>query len=186
MILIIDNFDSFTFNLFQYCLINKKKCVVKRNNEIDISWIGNEKIEAIILSPGPGTPNNAGNTMKVIANFYNKIPILGICLGHQAIGEFFGANLKKAAHIFHGKTSEIIHNNDILFNNIPQNAAFMRYHSLILEDVKLPLIVSAYTTDNEIMALRHNELKIFGVQFHPESILSPHGFKLIENFISIL
>lgn len=186
MILIIDNFDSFTYNLYQYFLIGGKNCIVKRNNEVDIAWIEKQNFEAIVLSPGPGKPVEAGITMQVIQAFHHKMPILGICLGHQALGEFFGAKLIKASNIFHGKTSEIFHENDLLFENIPQQTPFMRYHSLILSEVKSPLMVTAYTKENEIMALRHESLKIFGVQFHPESILSPFGMQIIKNFIACI
>lgn len=183
MILLLDNYDSFTFNL-QHCLLQlNAECLVKRNDECSAGEILEMNLEAIVLSPGPGRPLGAGVMDELIAKSFDKIPILGICLGHQAIGEFFGAQLVHAKNIMHGKTSELIFENHFLFQNIQQPFEVMRYHSLILEGIeKTTLKIIARTKENEPMAIIHPEKKIFGVQFHPESILTPQGMQLIKNW----
>lgn len=184
MVLLIDNYDSFTYNLYDYISQLNYECKVVRNNEITILGISEMKnLEAIVLSPGPGIPENAGIMPEILTHFYNKIPILGICLGHQAIGEFFGAKLIKAKNPMHGKTSILIPEKHFLFNGIVEKFPVMRYHSLILEDIKLPLKTIAETENNEIMAIAHQDLPIVGIQFHPESILTENGLLLIQNFL---
>lgn len=183
MVLLIDNYDSFTYNLVDYICQLSYECKVFRNDEISVEEISKLKnIEAIVLSPGPGIPKNAGIMMSVIENFHQRIPILGICLGHQALGEFFGNKLIKAKHPMHGKTSKIFFENHYLFNAIEKPFEVMRYHSLILEHLEKPLIKIAETKDKTIMALAHESLALVGIQFHPESILTENGLLLLKNF----
>lgn len=185
MVLLIDNYDSFTYNLYDYIKQLGFDCKVFRNDEISILEINAiENLEAIVLSPGPGIPKNAGIMPEVLAQFYDKIPILGICLGHQAIGEFFGAKLVKANKPMHGKTSEIIPKKHFLFNGIIGDFEVMRYHSLLLENVSKPLEIIAETKSKEVMAIAHHSLPIIGIQFHPESILTKNGLIMIQNFLS--
>jgi anthranilate synthase/aminodeoxychorismate synthase-like glutamine amidotransferase len=185
MILIIDNYDSFTYNLYHYFIeCGEKNVLVKRNDQISILEIKNQKPKAIVLSPGPCTPNEAGICLDVIKNFKGNIPIFGVCLGHQTIGQAFGGRIIKTTPM-HGKISEIYHNNKTLFNNIPSPFKATRYHSLIIEKKTCPknLNIIAQTKDEIIMAVADENLKIYGVQFHPESIASEYGHQIIRNFL---
>ncbi len=187
MILLLDNYDSFTYNLRDYILQCGKECRVIRNDEMSLDEIEKLHFSSAIISPGPKTPHEAGITMKFIERFHQTKPMFGICLGHQAIGEFFGAKLVKAIKPMHGKTSLISHNKNYLFNNLPLEFAVMRYHSLILSELeKTPLQITATTEENEVMAIQHPTLKIAGVQFHPESILTPHGLQLMKNWFEYI
>ena len=191
MILMIDNYDSFTFNIVQYLGELGADVLVKRNDEISIDEIKTLNPERIVISPGPCTPNEAGVSLEVVKNFFEYKPILGVCLGHQTIGQAFGGKIVSAKKIMHGKTSKIIHDGDYLFRNIEQKFTATRYHSLVIDPDSLPdsLIITAKTDDNdnesEIMGVRHKDYKLFGVQFHPESILTESGHKLLENFINV-
>lgn len=182
MVLLIDNFDSFTYMLRDYVLQCGLQCLTCRNNEIDPAEIIRLGGTSILISPGPGRPERAGITRQVIANFAGRLPILGICLGHQAIGQFFGAELLKAEKPMHGKTSRVLLGKHPIFKEIPQQTEVMRYHSLILKNIKPPMEVIAKTETGEVMAIAHQEFKLVGLQFHPESILSPHGFQIINNW----
>ena len=190
MILMIDNYDSFTFNIVQYLGELGADVLVKRNNEISIDEIKALDPERIVISPGPCTPNEAGVSIEVVKNFCMYKPILGVCLGHQTIGQAFGGKIVSAKKIMHGKTSKIIHDGDYLFSDIEQNFTATRYHSLVIDPDSFPesLIITARTDDSgnesEIMGVRHKDYKLFGVQFHPESILTEFGHKLLENFIN--
>lgn len=191
MILMIDNYDSFTFNIVQYLGELGADVVVKRNDEVSIDEIEKLNPDRIVISPGPCTPNEAGVSIDVVKNFYQKKPILGVCLGHQAIGQAFGGKIVSAKRIMHGKTSKINHDGDYLFENIQQNFTATRYHSLVIDEESLPdsLIITARTdeseNESEIMGIRHKECRLFGVQFHPESILTESGHKLLENFLNV-
>ena len=188
MILLIDNYDSFTYNLFQYLGEVEEDIIVKRNDEITISEIEELSPTAIVISPGPGRPEEAGISMEVIQQFYKKTPILGICLGHQAIGAAFGANVIGAKQIMHGKTSQIEHTGTDLFAGQEQPLTVMRYHSLVVEKASLPdeLEVTATSLDDhEIMALKHKEYPLYGLQFHPESIGTRTGKQLLHEFYKI-
>lgn len=183
MILLLDNYDSFTYNLWHYLLQLNEECIVKRIDEITIEEIEKLNPNAIVLSPGPGKPEDSGVMNEVIKHFFKTIPILGICLGHQAIGEFFGARLMHAETPMHGKTSELIFQNHILFQNILTPQLVMRYHSLLLKEVEnTPLKIIATTNEHEIMAIEHPDYKITGLQFHPESILTPDGMTILRNW----
>ena len=191
MILMIDNYDSFTFNIVQYLGELGANVVVKRNDEVSIDEIEKLNPDRIVISPGPCTPNEAGVSIDVVKNFYQKKPILGVCLGHQTIGQAFGGKIVSAKRIMHGKTSKINHDGDHLFENIQQNFTATRYHSLVIDEESLPdsLIITARTdeseNESEIMGIRHKEYRLFGVQFHPESILTQSGHKLLENFLNV-
>ncbi len=186
MILLIDNFDSFTFNLYDYLKQSGADVMVKRNNEITIQQISQLSPSAIVISPGPGKPEDAGITMNIIDQFQQKIPILGICLGYQAIGVYYGAELIKSPVPVHGKTSEIIHDNDDVFKNIPQQTEVMRYHSLNITNIPPCINLIAKTfIHNEPMALKHVTLPLYGFQFHPESILTTHGKQILNNWLSL-
>ena len=188
MILIIDNYDSFTYNLVQYLGELGAKMSVIRNDEYSVEEIENDlNPTKILISPGPGTPDKAGISLSVIERFAEKLPILGVCLGHQAIGQFFGGKVVRSPKPIHGKPSMISHNNKGLFKNLKNSFEVGRYHSLIVERKSLPdcFEISAETKDGLIMGLSHKELKIEGVQFHPESILTSEGKKLLQNFLNI-
>ncbi|WP_409250973.1 anthranilate synthase component II [Bacillus sp. SCS-153A] len=188
MILLIDNYDSFTFNLYQYLCELEEEVLVKRNDELTVEEVEALNPSAIVLSPGPGRPENAGILIRLIQTFYRRIPILGVCLGHQAIAAAFGGEVIRAETIKHGKTSLIKHNNSGLFQYIPQPVEVMRYHSLVVKKETLPPVLTTTAVsmdDNEIMSFRHFEYPVFGVQFHPESIGTKLGKKLLKNFIDL-
>jgi anthranilate synthase component 2 len=187
MILLIDNFDSFTFNLYQYLGELGEQITVLRNNQLTIEQIKELNPKAIILSPGPGKPEDAGICIELIQTLYNKIPILGICLGHQAIGAAFGGEILRAALIKHGKTSLITHQSEGVFTGLPTPLEVMRYHSLIIEKCSIPeeLECIAHSVDDqEIMAIKHRQYPVFGLQFHPESIGTPSGKQILNNFLN--
>lgn len=186
MILLIDNFDSFTFNLYQYLGELGEEVVVYRNNQLTLDEIESLNPTAIILSPGPGKPTDAGICIELIQSFYQRFPILGICLGHQAIGAAFGSEIRRAQNIRHGKTSFILHKDNKLFNNLASPLEVMRYHSLSIEKSTLPVELEciAYSIeDQEVMAIQHNQYPVFGLQFHPESIGTPSGKQILKNFL---
>ena len=188
MLLVIDNYDSFTYNLVQYLGELGAEMRVVRNDEVTVDEIGdNLKPERILISPGPGTPDTAGISLGVIERFADTLPILGVCLGHQAIGQHFGGKVSRAPEPVHGKPVEIIHDGKTVFSDIPNNFSAGRYHSLIVERDSMPdtLEISAESPDGLVMGLRHKTLKIEGVQFHPESILTEHGRKLLQNFLEL-
>ena len=187
MILLLDNYDSFTYNLAQYLGQMGQQLQVRRNDEITLDEIEEMAPERIVISPGPCTPKEAGISVPLIERFAGKIPILGVCLGHQAIGAAFGGRVIRAPKVMHGKTSQIPHDCETIFNGLPQDFQATRYHSLIVERKSLPreLEISAETNDGTIMGLRHRKLKVEGVQFHPESVLTDAGFRLLENFLTI-
>lgn len=190
MLLMIDNYDSFTYNIVQYFGELGQVVEVYRNDKITLSEIEAKKPKYIVISPGPGTPNTAGISLEVIDYFKGKIPILGVCLGHQSIAQFFGSKIIQAKEIKHGKISKVCHNKKGVFSNLPQNFNATRYHSLVAKQNDLPdcLEVTAWTEDengnfDEIMGIRHKNYQIEGVQFHPESILSEYGHELFKNFL---
>jgi anthranilate synthase/aminodeoxychorismate synthase-like glutamine amidotransferase len=187
MILLLDNYDSFTYNLAQYLGQMGATLEVRRNDQITLEEIEELAPERIVISPGPCTPKEAGISVPLIRRFAGKMPILGVCLGHQAIGEAFGGRVIRAPKIMHGKTSEIRHDGKTVFRNLPQGFIATRYHSLIVERKSLPreLEISAETADGTIMGLRHRKLQVEGVQFHPESVLTEVGFRLLENFLAL-
>jgi anthranilate synthase component 2 len=186
VILLIDNYDSFTYNLYQYMGEIHEDIKVVRNDEISIEEIRKMDLEGIVLSPGPGVPENAGVCVEVIKEFGDKIPILGICLGHQAIGYAYGAKVIRADMVMHGKTSKIKHSGDKLFENIESVISVMRYHSLIVEEYTLPAelsVIARSLDDGAIMALKHKDYEVYGVQFHPESIFTEKGKDIIKFFL---
>ncbi|MBJ8054770.1 aminodeoxychorismate/anthranilate synthase component II [Bacillus cereus] len=185
MILMIDNYDSFTFNLVQFLGELGQELVVKRNDEVTISDIENMKPDFLMISPGPCSPNEAGVSMEVIKYFAGKIPIFGVCLGHQSIAQVFGGDVVRAERLMHGKTSLMHHDGQTIFSDIPNPFTATRYHSLIVKKETLPncLEITSWTEEGEIMALRHKTLPIEGVQFHPESIMTSCGKELLQNFI---
>jgi len=184
MILLMDNYDSFTYNLYQYFCEADVEVNVVRNDVITVNEIEKMNPEAIVISPGPGLPKQAGNCIEIIQHFYKQIPILGICLGHQAITEAFGGSLRQAKEIKHGKTSLITHNGKGIFNQLPDPLEVMRYHSYVSNELPAELeVVSASMEDDEIMAIAHKEYPVFGVQFHPESIGTTTGKTMILNFL---
>jgi anthranilate synthase/aminodeoxychorismate synthase-like glutamine amidotransferase len=187
MILLLDNYDSFTYNLAQYLGQMGATLEVRRNDQITLEEIEELAPERIVISPGPCTPKEAGISVELIRRFAGKMPILGVCLGHQAIGEAFGGRVIRAPKIMHGKTSEIRHDGKTVFRNLPQGFIATRYHSLIVERKSLPreLEISAETADGTIMGLRHRKVQVEGVQFHPESVLTEVGFRLLENFLAL-
>ena len=187
MILMIDNYDSFTYNLVQYLSELGEKLVVFRNDKITLDEIQKMKPGYIVISPGPGRPSEAGISNEIIRKFSGKIPILGVCLGHQCIGEVFGGKVVSAGKLMHGKTSMIYHSGKGIFKGIPSPFEATRYHSLIVEKKSLPdtLQITAWTKDNEIMGLAHKKFPIWGAQFHPESILTKEGKQLLKNFIEM-
>ena len=186
MILLIDNYDSFTYNVYQAVANLGHPLQVVRNDRISLVEITAGNYEAIIISPGPGTPDDAGLSKQIVREFAGKLPILGICLGHQVIGEVFGGNVVRAPQPVHGKTTEVAHQGDGLYTDLPQPFTAGRYHSLIVEESSLPecLEITARNEENLIMGLRHRQFNVQGVQFHPESILTPVGNKLLANFLS--
>lgn len=186
--MVIDNYDSFTYNLVQYFGELGEEMLVLLNDEVTIEEIENDlKPERILISPGPGTPDDTGVSLEVLKKFGEKIPILGVCLGHQAIGQVFGGKIVRAPQPVHGKPVEIIHDNKTIFKGLENNFPAGRYHSLVVERNSLPecLQISATSPDGLIMGLRHNKYKIEGVQFHPESILTTGGKKLLRNFLDL-
>lgn len=187
MILVIDNYDSFTYNLVQYLGELGEEIVVYRNDEITIEGIEALKLDHILISPGPCTPNEAGISMDTIAYFKGKIPMLGVCLGHQSLGQVFGGNVIRADKLMHGKTSLMYHDGKGLFAGLPNPFTATRYHSLIVERSSLPdcLEITAETADGEIMGLRHKEYLVEGLQFHPESIITEHGHQMLRNFLNL-
>ncbi|PDZ11394.1 aminodeoxychorismate/anthranilate synthase component II [Bacillus pseudomycoides] len=187
MIVLIDNYDSFTYNLYQLLGAYEEEIVVLRNDKVTIQELEEMKPKAIILSPGPGKPEDAGICTQVIQHFYKQIPILGICLGHQAIVSAFGGEIVRAEHIKHGKTSRVKHNGTSIFSYVAQPLTAMRYHSLVAAKHTIPKCFDVLATamdDGEIMAVRHNYYPLFGLQFHPESIATEEGGKLIRAFLS--
>ncbi len=188
MILVIDNYDSFTYNLVQYLGELGEEIEVRRNDDVTVEEIeAHYRPDKILISPGPGTPSDAGVSLKAIKTFAGHIPILGVCLGHQAIGQAFGGRVVRAPTLVHGKASEVCHDGKTIFAGLGNGFKAGRYHSLIVERESLPacLEISATTTDGIIMGLRHRDMKIEGVQFHPESILTNQGKQLLSNFLKL-
>ena len=184
-ILLIDNYDSFTYNLYHYISKIKKNVEVIRNDKIDGKTILRKKYDKIVISPGPGNPNQAGNCLEIVKEVHKKVPILGVCLGHQIIGQVFGGKIINAKNLMHGKTSKIKHNKKGLFKNIHNYFEATRYHSLVVDRNRLPksLLITAETKNKTIMGLMHKDYDIHGFQFHPEGISTKVGMKLIKNFI---
>lgn len=187
MLLVIDNYDSFTYNLVQYFGEMGAELLVKRNDEITLDEIAGLKPSKIVISPGPCTPKEAGISNAIISRFGPSVPLLGVCLGHQCIGDVFGGHVIRAARLMHGKTSPIVHNGQGVFAGLPNPFEATRYHSLIVERDTFPteLEITAETAEKEVMGLRHRKYPIYGVQFHPESILTQHGKNLLRNFLEI-
>ena len=185
MLLMIDNYDSFTYNLVQYLGELGAEVEVQRNDEVTLEGIERLRPAQIVISPGPCTPNEAGVSVPVVTQFAGKVPILGVCLGHQAIGQAFGGKVVRAKQVMHGKVSRIRHDGRGVFARVENDFVATRYHSLVVERDSLPacLEVSAHSEDGEIMGLRHRSLAVEGVQFHPEAMLTEHGHRLLENFI---
>lgn len=186
MLLMIDNYDSFTYNIVQYFGELGEEVRTVRNDEITLEQIAAINPDRICISPGPKAPKDAGISLDILREFKGKLPILGVCLGHQAIGEAFGGNVIRAKQVMHGKTSTIAHTGEGVFKDLPSPFTVIRYHSLAIERASLPscLEVTAWTDDGEIMGVRHKDYDIEGVQFHPESILSEHGHALFKNFLA--
>jgi anthranilate synthase/aminodeoxychorismate synthase-like glutamine amidotransferase len=189
MLLVLDNYDSFTYNLVQYLGELGENPVVKRNDEISVDEIGSLGVTRMVISPGPCTPSEAGISVAAIRRWGRTIPILGVCLGHQAIGEAYGGKVVRARTLMHGKTSSITHDGKGIFRNVPSPLEVMRYHSLIVETASLPaeleVVARAKNDSTEIHALRHREYPVWGVQFHPESILTENGREILRNFLTI-
>ncbi len=188
MVLVIDNYDSFTYNIVQYIGELGYDTVVFRNDSLSVSDIAKMKPEKIVISPGPKSPDSAGVTVDVIKNFYTDMPILGVCLGHQAIGYAFGGEIMRAKYVMHGKVSSIKHDSSFIYKDIPSPFEATRYHSLVINKENLPEIIKVTATsldDNEIMGIEVKGYKVYGVQFHPESVLTPYGKQIINNFLSI-
>ena len=187
MLLMIDNYDSFTYNLVQYLAELGEEVVVRRNDEITLDEVEKMNPDRIVVSPGPCTPNEAGISVPLIERFAGKIPLLGVCLGHQSIGQAFGGHVVHARELMHGKTSAIEHKGVGVFSSLPNPLQATRYHSLVIERDSLPecLEVTAWSPDGEIMGVRHKTLAVEGVQFHPESILTEHGHDLLRNFLEM-
>ena len=185
-ILLIDNYDSFTYNLYHYLSSLKCKVEVYRNNKIKIDAIKKNNYKKIVISPGPGNPDQAGYCLKIVKHFYKSIPILGVCLGHQVIGQVFGSRIVTAKKVMHGKTSRIIHNRKGIFCGIKNRLTATRYHSLIIDrkTISKQLIITAETKDKIVMGVMHKKYNVHGVQFHPESIKTPEGMKLLKNFLN--
>lgn len=189
MILVIDNYDSFTYNLVQYLGELGAEVVVRRNDAISVDEIGRLAPSAIVISPGPCTPKEAGVTVETIRHWGSTIPILGVCLGHQAIGEAYGGEVVRAERVMHGKTSQVCHDGSGIFAGLPSPMEVMRYHSLIVERDTIPealeIIAVADDDASEVHAVRHREHPVHGVQFHPESVMTPHGKALLKNFLEL-
>lgn len=191
MVFILDNYDSFTYNLVQYFGELGAQVEVRRNDQLTVADVETMQPERIVLSPGPCTPQDAGISIDLIRHFAGKVPILGVCLGHQAIGAAFGGHVIRAPHLMHGKTSAVTHDDKTIFRGLPTPMTATRYHSLIVEEKNLPaeLEISAWTTEKDgtrtIMGLRHRNFSVEGVQFHPESVLTNAGKKLVENFLAV-
>ncbi len=183
MILLIDNYDSFTYNLYQQIETLGEKVKVVKNDEMTINEIKKLKPKKIVISPGPGRPENSGISTVTVQKFYTKIPILGVCLGHQAIGQLFGSKVVYAKKVLHGKTSKIYHSKEFLFKNVKNPFLAARYHSLILDKVPNDFLLTAWTKDHEIMGIKHKKFNLFGIQFHPESFLTQEGDKIMKNFL---
>lgn len=187
MLLLIDNYDSFTYNLLDYFAQLGAECRVVRNDACTLSDVAHWNPSGIIISPGPETPQKAGITLALIRQFHAQKPILGICLGHQAIGQFFGAELVQAKRPMHGFISPLIHNGHPMFQNIPQKTMVMRYHSLVLQNLaQTPLTITAHTPEGEVMALTHPYLPLYGLQFHPESVLTKQGLQMLNNCLQLM
>lgn len=191
MVFVLDNYDSFTYNLVQYLGELGAEVEVRRNDQVTVEEVESLQPERIVLSPGPCTPREAGISIDLIKHFAGKVPLLGVCLGHQAIGEAFGGQVIRAPHLMHGKTSAVVHDNRTVFQGLPMPMTATRYHSLIVEEKTLPaaLEISAWTTEKDgtrtIMGLRHKKHAVEGVQFHPESVLTDAGKKLVDNFLKV-
>ena len=191
MVFVLDNYDSFTYNLVQYIGEMGAEVVVRRNDEVTVAQVEAMKPERIVVSPGPCTPHEAGISIDLIKQLGTRIPVLGVCLGHQAIGEAFGGAVIRAPHLMHGKTSAVTHDGKTIFSGLPSPMTATRYHSLIVRESDLPkdLEVSAWTTEKDgsrtIMGVRHKKLTVEGVQFHPESVLTDEGKKLVRNFLKM-
>lgn len=191
MVFVLDNYDSFTYNLVQYLGELGAEVVVRRNDQVTMAEVEAMRPERIVVSPGPCTPQEAGISIALIRHFAGKVPVLGVCLGHQAIGEAFGGKVVRAKHLMHGKTSEVQHDGRTIFAGLPSPLTATRYHSLVVQEESLPqhLEVSAYATEPDgsrvIMGLRHRRFPVEGVQFHPESVLTTEGKKLVRNFVGL-
>jgi anthranilate synthase/aminodeoxychorismate synthase-like glutamine amidotransferase len=189
MILVLDNYDSFTFNLVQYLGELGAEPIVRRNDEIGVDDIGGLRPSAIVISPGPCAPAQAGISVAAVRRWGSSIPVLGVCLGHQAIGEAYGGRVVRARRVMHGKTSRVRHDNSALFAGIPNPMQVMRYHSLVVEDASLPheleIVARGEDDPTEIHAVRHRKHPVWGVQFHPESIMTPEGKALLRNFLEL-
>ena len=187
-IILIDNYDSFTFNLFHYLSSLKTNVDVVRNDKISPKEIIKRKYDKIVISPGPGNPNQSGNCIKIVNSLYKKIPILGVCLGHQIIGQVFGSKIIQAKRLMHGKTSIIISKKKGILKNLPIKFEATRYHSLIIDKKTLSkdLLITAQTSDGLIMGIKHKKYNLYGVQFHPESIKTKIGIKILKNFVNII
>jgi len=185
MLLMIDNYDSFTYNLVQYLGELGEEVKVARNDEISLDEVVAMGPQRVVLSPGPCTPNEAGITLEIIGKLAGRVPILGVCLGHQAIGQAFGGKVVRAKRVMHGKTSQIEHSGQGVFRGLPSGFAATRYHSLVIERSSVPecLEITAQSEDGEIMGVRHRQYPVEGVQFHPEAILTEHGHQLLKNFL---
>jgi anthranilate synthase/aminodeoxychorismate synthase-like glutamine amidotransferase len=189
LVFVLDNYDSFTYNLVQYLGELGAEVEVRRNDQVTVGEVEAMQPEKIVVSPGPCTPHEAGISISLIRHFAGKVPVLGVCLGHQAIGEAFGGHVVRAGHLMHGKTSSVLHDNKTIFQGLPIPMTATRYHSLIVDEKNLPreLEVSAWTTEKDgtrtIMGLRHRQCAVEGVQFHPESVLTEHGKALVRNFL---
>jgi anthranilate synthase/aminodeoxychorismate synthase-like glutamine amidotransferase len=187
-VVVVDNYDSFTYNLVQYIETLGARCDVRLNDRTTAEAVAESNPDGIVLSPGPGTPDDAGVTLDVIARLAGRVPILGVCLGHQSIGQAFGGRVVRAGRLMHGKTSAILHDGRTVYSGLPSPFPATRYHSLVVEEASLPgcLEVTARTPEGELMGIRHQTLPVEGVQFHPESILTEHGMKLIRNWLEAL
>jgi anthranilate synthase/aminodeoxychorismate synthase-like glutamine amidotransferase len=191
MVFVLDNYDSFTYNLVQYLGELGAEVEVRRNDQVTVGEVEAMRPERIVISPGPCTPQEAGISIDLIRHFTGKVPVLGVCLGHQAIGDAFGGKVIRAPHLMHGKTSEVQHDGKTIFSGLPSPMTSTRYHSLIVQERDLPkdLEVSAWTTEKDgsrtIMGLRHKKFPVEGVQFHPESVLTSEGKKLVRNFVAL-